>query len=297
MRNESGYLQKNQAIFGGKMSVEIVKIKNLVLSQKIIPLLVAIIFCSFSTVSLFSQGFDWQYSSRLPTDYPEQFYGVVFGGGLIAQSGSIGHYENGVDVLTGVPYCSECGKYETGSGNHFNIGMISEKWFDGIYAGNVSLRFEHFSGTFSHQYNNGPLRSGESLITEYKLTVFQNYAFLDVSGKRRFFGNFLFAGAGIELGYLLSSSNSETETIISPNNVTFQTNPQSQVRVPDGDLSTGIKKIYFGGKLSIGSDVPLARGLYASPALYLTLPITSVASDAVWRRISYGIQTAIVFGK
>lgn len=236
-------------------------------------------------VALVAQGFDWQYSARLPTDYPTLFVGVT-GTGSLQQFGGDINYAQGV-VL--------CGTFSKGDGSGFGGGVQVDNWLTPALALSGSLRYETLGGTFTAPGDTLP--RGPALpptIVGYEIESDFSYALLDVGVRYRpfLYGKF-FVGAGLQAGVLLSSSTTQRQRIVSPAEQRFADGSQEQSLT---DNIVGFRSFFVGGRVSAGLDVPLANSLYASPALFAGIPVTSMAADVSWQRISYGVQVSILYG-
>lgn len=236
-------------------------------------------------VVLVGQGFDWQYSARLPAEYPTLFVGVT---GL----GSLQRFNGDINYVQGVVLC---GTFSKGTGSGFGGGIQVDNWLTPALALTGSIRYETLGGTFTS--------AGDTLarapdtrptIVAYEIESDFSYALLDVGLRYRpFLSAKFFVGAGLQAGALLSSSTLQRQRIVSPAEQRFSDGSQEQSLK---DYIVGFRSFFVGGRVSAGMDVPLANSLYASPALFAGFPVTSMATDASWQRISYGVQVSVLYG-
>lgn len=249
-------------------------------------LCVVICLCAVGApVQLYAQGFDWQYSARLPTGYPSFFVGLSGTVGGQQFSGDI-HYTQGV-VL--------CGAFSEGSGKGISIGVQVDDWITPWWTLTGALRYESFNGLFS--------AAGDTLqrapnapptIVAYEIDSDFSYGVLDVGARYRPFPSAkVFVGAGVQLGVLLSHSTVQRQRIVSPAEQRFADGSQEQSL---RDNITGFRSFFAAGRVSAGIDIPLAKSLYASPALYASIPVLSMVPNTSWQRVGYGVQVSIVYG-
>jgi hypothetical protein len=255
---------------------------------------------ALSAAALAAQGFNWQYSAREPTNYPTLFLGASGSFSFAQHFSALQNIELRDDGST----CA-CGVYQRGTGTMTDAGLYAEKWLEsGDVALTAGIRYEIRQARFSYVKNNGPWigapgRPPQDLITQWSLDSDVRSVVAEFGGKYKFFPLHLFASASLQAGYALVQRSSQQEIKVSPAEHPFQ--PVSvQGNFP------ALNRFMLGGKLAVGWDVPLARGLYASPSVFVAAPATSAAqqinssstnsSANVWRWLQYGLQVSIVYG-
>lgn len=247
-------------------------------------------FTMTSGVTAFAQGFNWQYSPRYPTEYPRLFVGISGGGGGLVNLGSLSYTQSNEDSGG---EC-QCATYQRGSGRSVAFGLHGEYWLEnGTTALYASLRYERFWSSFSVPYDNGPRINGEHVITNFLFDATLGYATTEFGIKYKFFPLHFFVAGGVEIGARVFNGNAQQEVVQSPTNFTFRNGQQQRSVGTDGIL---MNPVLVGGKVSVGYDLPLANGFYASPAVYIAAPLLSIAQGAQWRWISYGGQISFVYG-
>jgi hypothetical protein len=253
--------------------------------------------------TLHAQGFDWQYSSREPTSFPRMFLGVVGSFGASTHYGSIPNLQK-----QGGDTCFVCGTFQNGTGTGFSVGVQGEYWLaDGDWAIVSSLRFERADSRFSYETDNGPWRPTpttppRALITATSLTNNTRHLRLDLGAKVKFFPSPIIAALSLQGAYLLGSQSLQFERKVSPAEHPFE-------RTPDQISALEFRRANLGAMFALGADVPLARGLYAVPSVFVSVPLLSAsvsptgASGAAsalpasnWRWWHYGIQIAVLYG-
>ncbi len=235
-----------------------------------------------------AQGFNWQYSAREPTGYPTLFVGVA---------GSRGLFENFAELeyrqtTAAIDNCL-CGVFRRGNGNMWNLGIHAEQWLESgdvaIYAG---LRYEQSSSAMSYQESverRLPGRNPYQLITEWTLQSDITHLLLDGGVKVKLYPTHVYLSAGLQAGTVLAGVSVQEERTVSPD---FDPYRGTRLTEPFPRLSP----VVLGGKIAAGIDIALAKGLYVSPAIYVSAPALSVAQNATWRWVQYGIQVVVVYG-
>lgn len=247
-------------------------------------IIIGVVLCGASVCG-HAQGFNWQYSARFPTGYPSFFVGLSGTAGGQQFSGDI-HYTQGV-VL--------CGAFSDGTGKGMSIGVQADNWITPWWTLTAALRYESFNGVFSAE--------GDTLqrapntpptIVAYEIEGDFSHAVLDIGARYRVLPQAkAFVGAGVQLGVLLSHSTLQRQRIVSPAEHRFADGSQEQSL---HDNIVGFRSFFAAARVSAGIDVPLAKSLYASPALFASVPVLSMVSDASWQRVSYGVQLSVVYG-
>jgi len=237
----------------------------------------------------YSQGFDWQYSSRLPFNYPYLFAGLTGSIDLLQHSSSL-------DLSEGR---GECCNFSSGNGIGSSIGLNVEYWIDGLWSVNTKLSYLTQRGSFSAEGYSMPFsvfdvngrvigHDTASFINEMNSTF--NYFTIDIGAKNRLFGTHFHLGASIELGYQLSNIITQTERVINPSY--FRYNDGSSSRNLGAFEMSETSKFILVPKLSVGYDIPLGLGVYASPNFRVGFPIQNIAEKGSWSiwNFSFGLS-------
>lgn len=250
----------------------------------------SILVFAVSCSEALGQGFNWQYSAREPTNYPQLFIGVVGSGSFSQHFGRLQFAEK-----VGVDTCIVCAEYTQGTGTAWNLGVHAEYWLE---SGDIALygnvRYDYTRGRFAFERDNGPWRGApnrapQQLITEWSLETEARTVLLDVGVKWKMFPLPVFLAGGVQGGYGLLFTSQQQERKISPAEHPFE-------RQTIEGVFPQFQPIMAAGKLSIGADVPLANGLYASPAVFATMTLTNAAREGRWHWLHYGIQVSLVYG-
>ncbi|MFN3306540.1 MAG: hypothetical protein ACK42Z_05060, partial [Candidatus Kapaibacteriota bacterium] len=96
-------------------------------------------FIVLHTVLIYSQGFDWELSPRLPFAIPKTYFGITTNFAKNFYNGSLSLFEN---------YYT-CSVFSTGDGNSNSVGFKAEYWFHPAIAFNCSILLLKSSSNFS----------------------------------------------------------------------------------------------------------------------------------------------------
>jgi len=236
-----------------------------------------------------AQGFNWQYSSRLPFNYPYVFAGLT---GNTAYSL---HYA-ALNLSEG---SGNCCQFSSGNGHAYSIGLKAEYWQTGVLAINLQLSYNSNSGIFTADGesmpftvfdNQGKIVGHDTVSFENEMSVALNYITITPGAKRRLFGTHLFAGVAVELGYLITHSAEQKERVVSPS--FYKYNDGSQVRTLGSHNIADISGFKFTPKVMLGYDLPVGIGIYISPLVSVGFPLHSISTDGSWKmwNFTFGIS-------
>lgn len=231
---------------------------------------------SFFTVAN-SQQFDWQYSSRLPSDYPKYFLGINANTSLISNTGRISLSEGEV---------MDCCSFSEGTGWSNSIGFSAEYWIKGNTSIFANLNFSMSENTFLKK-RQGEIRITDTLFYENELNANMNYILLEIGGKRMLFDSHFHIGAGIAFSYLLSNDNQIIERILKPEYF-----PWKERVVSEGEISN-MKKIHFFLKIRFGYDFSLWLNTYSSTNITIGIPVQNITDNAEWRSWQFSFEFII----
>jgi hypothetical protein len=220
-----------------------------------------------------SQGFDWQNGARFPYVIPNLYVGVS-----TSYSGSVhnGNFNLKEDLI-------DCCSFTDGSGNEQSFGIVTEYWYDGLTALSANINFSAIKGDFSVR-TVLPTREGE-FVSDYGFNSTLKYLDLELLVRRRIGISHFSAGAGLNLGFLLTSEGVYTEQAVS-DNVPFERRILSTGTIRD------LRSFSLSPFVYLAYDANLGTGYYASPNLSLSYTLNSIIAEESWRRlsISFGIR-------
>ena len=135
-----------------------------------------LIILLFSLSNLKSQGFDWQYSVRLPQETPKLFLGLE---GAFLRNSSTGEFPFVENRFT-------CCEFESGTGWGINLGLASEYWFRDLEALRIGLSYASFSGNFTKVRSFPVILDNDVSYMEeyeYEFETLQSYVLLSAGYK------------------------------------------------------------------------------------------------------------------
>ncbi|MGA2295916.1 MAG: hypothetical protein ABSG15_00025 [FCB group bacterium] len=238
------------------------------------------LFTLILSLNAYSQGFDWQYSARMPSDSPTMFIGITGEFNYQIHSGSFNFLEQQVT----------CVQFNNGKGYGYSAGISGEYWNTGVFAIFGNIIYSNVPGKFAQTVS--IQKVNYDLISEYDYNSNISYASLEGGLKWRLFESHLYIGCSLQFAVLVSNKEDCIEKIIGPDNAPpFNTNPPSYQRViSDGGISDQ-NPFNIIPKIRIGYDLPIGLGMYASPSIIAGFSILPIAKDSQWRRfpVSFGI--------
>ncbi len=232
---------------------------------------------------MFSQGFDWEYSVRLPFSIPKVYMGVQFGAATYLHTGAIQQIERQV----------VCIDYNNGSGTGYYAGVIGEWWLDGDFSLLGSAAYQKVIANFTQQTTPIPLSENNFFISEYSLYAVLPTLSVAAAVKSRLFETKAWVFGGLTGNVIISKDVQSSETIISPTGRVFNDGKQKRVFTDD---FTSLRSFTVLPELGIGYDASLGNGIYASPSFIITFPIMNNSSIANWRIWSLKAGVCIFYG-
>ena len=224
-----------------------------------------------SVTALNAQGFDWQYSARLPFETPRFYWGFNAQIGLQSSNGKISFVENTV----------QCQDFKDAAGNNYSLGVNFEYWEkQNRYAFQAILQYG-FNTIASKSTDFVPYSN--TLIAEFenKLNINFSQINLKAGGKYRVAQTHFNIGADLALSFVILNDFNITERIVGPPEIPpFTGTPNSYEReVLNGQISS-FTPLQFYSEINIGYDIDIGIGMYLEPKLTISFPITSMFSGA-----------------
>ena len=248
--------------------------------------------------ALSAQGFNWQYSARFPTESPTLFVGVH---GAYSPYGQNTTRLQHQEILSSRDTCF-CAEFKNARGQEWRIGIMAEQWLE---AGNIALfgalQFQYQSETFIAPGDSlkGRIINRPTLVTEYVFEHIARQVSLEVGAKYKFYPLPLFFALGVSFGYSdTAQRNSRVFERVSALSAGSYNYPERSI----ADTKFTIFPWAASATARLGADVPLAKGLYASPALFATWQFRGVRpelhsnSAEIWSRWSLGLHIALLLG-
>ncbi len=251
-----------------------------VVKQSILCTLTTILFSFFLQCESAAQGFDWQYSSRLPSSSPTLFFGGT---------AKINYGFHKADIYElGDEY--RCGDYKSGTETGFSACLASEYWQSGTLALWCEAGYRYSSVVFSSVTEPEPFkRDGVlySLTREFEMKSM--FHAIEVQGgiKWRFAPTHFHVLLGVRGTVALKSTVEQTETILTPveytQTIVYGQAPLSSMRI-----------LFITPVAGIGYDAELGRGIYATPKITVGLPLMSRSSVTSWTNWDYSAGITIL---
>jgi hypothetical protein len=240
-------------------------------------LLILIIFFS-SLAEVFSQGFDWQYSARLPFDVPTFFTGIDFNSSYNIISSDFNICDKGIP----------CDTFMNGKSVNISAGIKFEYWSsaDLSYFTGANLTYSKNSFLNENMYYYFPEVGNKILEYEYLRAEYIPEIEIGVKYRMRFLLPHIFSSLSLKAGFVASSKEelilrkiSEADWLADEIHFT-------------GFESLKLSGIMFEPHLKLGYDVNLGLGSYSSIYVDIGLPIQNRYSKGEWysTKISLGIS-------
>jgi len=240
-------------------------------------LLAIMIFLLVSIEPANAQGFNWQYSSRLPMDYPVFFIGVNAG---------ITYFDNSGQIRLDEGEVLDCCSFSSGNGLGSAFGLSAEYWYLPDISLYANLKYSIDKHTFTKN-RMGEIRVTDTLFYENELSSSTNYIILELGGKKNISDTHFHYGISIYASLLVNNDNEITEKVIKP--VYF---PWSERVISRGRISD-LTTIYVQPKLKFGYDLDLGLSTYSTIAISIGIPFFDMTENAKWKSWQIGAELVI----
>jgi len=236
--------------------------------------------------NLFSQGFDWQTSARMPSLHPTIFFGGVLSAGYLQDFGSFDFSQTYI----------KCAEFKNGLGSNINVGIKAEYWLTSLLAINGAMKYNIYNSTFTDEQSFRAIDEQGEFDKKYKYTYSPSLAYISFNSelKWRFIPTHFFLSAGITYESMVTNDNEFAEEVISPAELTFSDGTQKHI-IAYGQIAP-INNSIIQINLKTGTDFNLGNKRYGSIALKIDLPINNVIKDDSWRRLVIGAELSIYQG-
>lgn len=217
----------------------------------------------FLAVELHSQGFDWQYSARLPFDTPVFFMGITAGADFSYSFSYLPLLEKGY---------RPCCDFDRGIGYSGSIGLNFERWFTD-YSIFSKLMFGYFRTDFDENGIPYPMRYNGTLISEYNYTTYIRQLIIEPGIRYRLFNtNFCLSGS-VRTAVVISDS-----YVISDSKVRHY-----DAKIPD------LNRLYLQLNLGVGYDFSTGLGKYSTIGVQAGIPVTGLTGKESWYPLNLGM--------
>lgn len=238
-----------------------------------------IIFTLFISGKAFSQGMDWQFSSRMPSKSPIYFVGI---------SGSFDYISHRSDfVIKENVNHAKTPEFDRGVGRGFNVNIHGEYWFKPELALFADLGFVNQPGTFFSGIETLPISDTMNIRGKYGFDSEYKFIQLAVGAKRKILNSNFYIGASLNFRIFIDSSMIETDILLSP--------IEKKVSLIDPEFPE-IRALSIMPVIRTGYDFSVGAGRYADVYLSLGLPLMSMASSYEWRNWTFSAGMALNIG-
>jgi len=252
--------------------------------------LLAALMTVCSTPSVWSQGFDWQYSARFPVNSPTRFYGLELGGSYGVFQGSLDY----IELATGFPCCT----YDAGRGTHIRGAVTIDSWLTPVVSLQLGIGLDVRSTALTSDLQTVPRRTGNDITvvtTQYELDGTVTYGHLSGAVRYRLFDSHLNVGLGTRILVRLATPTVEQrERILGPEDQYFTGNPPSKVANLPSAVITDASALVIEPFVLVAYDISLMRGMYMSPTLTVGMSLNSLSSTQTWRTLDVGMAIRLV---
>lgn len=238
-------------------------------------------------VSLFSQGFDWQVSSRHPYNITNNYLGAV--GGI-----SYGYHSGNFPFLEGDITCCN---YEKGDGLGIQLGITGEYWYEYDLAFSASLLYSQINSNFRTETSvikkTNPDLPGFNWTTAYESDISLGYITLDMAVKKRIYDK-LSLRAGVDINFNINSTESHRNLVVSPRNIPFSDGtfekPLTAGRI--GELSDFV----LGVSIGTSYDFDLGIERYGELNLISDYTVNSYVANNSWQNLQTKLLIKVFLG-
>ncbi len=227
--------------------------------------IVIVIVLLLSWGEAFTQGFDWQYSARLPFNTPRFFIGLSGTADFTYSIATLPLLENDYRL---------CCNLGDGTGFSGALGLNFEYW-PGNYSIFLKVMYGYYRSGFSAQGEAYPIRGGGTLISEYTVNTDMQRIILEPGARFRLFGSYFRLDCSLRSSIITKFTYDITD---SEADIGETYNP----RIPD------YNQIFLQFNLGLSYDFSVGLGKYSSFGIYTALPVLGISRTNEWLPISIG---------
>lgn len=251
------------------------------MKRVIVVILLSFLFCFKS----FAQGFDWQYSARLPFDVPFLFIGLNTSSEINTISGKFPFIEKEV----------KCTDFNDGDGFSWSLGLSSQYWIDALSAISLDLKYKFSSVSFKSNWELPRVDYTVRYQNEYSSNI--DIINMSISYKKRIYNSHFAYGAGIDLDFILSNEAEHWEKILGPSDEPpYPGNPPSYKRKISDASIEDLNSLIVTPNLKFSYDLDLGLSTYSEIGFKYTPPIFNYLIDGRWRQSNYSFYINILRG-
>ena len=209
---------------------------------------------------------------------------IHFGIGI---QGGLGlHSTNGSLRCLGDPACPT---YENGTGGLLGI-MGNIEWMPTDWGFRGSFGFTYNSASMTVTDDKARVKDANGMIVplvrEHAISANMPMIMMDLDLQKTMGNTRVFFGPSI--GLLISPSWKSTSTIVSPNNVTFNSGKNDTTFIDES--IPNVNTFQFGLGMGIGHHFPITKDMVLVPEISASIPFSQILSGPNWK------QTSIILG-
>jgi hypothetical protein len=241
-------------------------------------------FLAITATATFAQGFDWQYSARMPFNTPKMFVGISAEADYAMSTGYINYIQK---------YFSCC-YFEQGSGIGIKTGIYGEWWTNSDLAVTAGIKYASVNNIFKKQSESYPVVDSSYLQTEYQFESNAHYLNTDIGAKYRLFGTHLHLDLNAAFAFLISNNMIHIERAISQRS--FSDGSREKIIPEDVGSTAKLNTIVIYPEVKIGYDFSIGLGKYATIFAGVEVPIMNTAKSTDWKLTQVFLGFSILSG-
>lgn len=251
---------------------------------------ICVIGVMMSVCSVLAQGFDWEYSARLPR------YSMPLYAGISTEYSNNGTTTDLqiLDIARAEYPEVICTKFTSGSGSSYRIAACGEYWQNPIIAFGARAGYSHREVVFMASSPRALMFDGNFLQTRYELSTNVHALCVEPYIKIVLPSIHAWAGGGLRTEYSIGTESRLREVVVEPRGYVFP-GTTSQERLLSTRDRAGMRGFIVNPFVSVGMDFDAGMGKYVSTSIVVGLPVYSFAQWASWKTLSLGMQLSYVF--
>ena len=228
---------------------------------------------------ILSQGFDWQYSARLPFEVPNFFIGLDGSASMNINSTDFNICDNNIP----------CDTFNTGSGIGFSGGIKFEYWanFDVSYFTNISISYKTESFKNENLFYYLPEIGNKILEYEYIRKEYIPELEFGIKYRMRFLLPHLFSALSFNTGFIVST---EEELIL--RKVSTADWLAEEIHFKNFQ-ALDLSSVIFTPHIKIGYDFNTGLGSFSSFYFDIGIPFQNRYSAGKWQTTTFSAGVSI----
>ena len=233
----------------------------------------------FSSLTAYSQGMNWQFSSRMPSSSPVFFIGATAEFNYYSHTADFVIYEDIYNAST-MPFTN-------GLGRGFSAGIHGEYWYDAQYAYSCDITYYSIPGKFSSDVEQLPVVQGGTMDYRVESETTLSYLNIEPGIKYRLFESNFHVGFNMQFKFFMDSTQKQTEKALNYEN---ESRGMEDARLPE------IRSLLIMPKIRAGYDFSIGLGRYATIYTGIGIPLMNITKEQVWRDWTFSAGIAFNFG-